>query len=60
MKDDIVISITAKGDTLEVKIAETAYNNFAIVGLLEKIKLDILEGSPVESKSVNPNQKYDA
>tara|TARA_R110000868_G_scaffold198169_3_gene444506 strand:+ start:296 stop:496 length:201 start_codon:yes stop_codon:yes gene_type:complete len=66
MSDKVLISITEKEDGLEVQVNEGAYGNLAIVGLLEKIKLNLLadvsEGKlkeePVLKK--NPKKKYDA
>jgi hypothetical protein len=59
----VLVSITEKENGLEVKIGEDVYGNLAIVGLLEKIKLNILDGLP-EEKNIeiknNTNQKYDA
>lgn len=62
MSDKILVSITEKENGLEVKIGEDVYGNLAIVGLLEKIKLNILDGLPEERKiEIEPsNQKYDA
>jgi len=65
MSDKVLLSITEKEEGLEVKVGEQAYGNLAIVGLLEKIKFNILADLPdeqqdkpaVESK---PKQKYDA
>jgi hypothetical protein len=64
MSDRVVLSITEKEDGLEVKIGEQAYGNIAIVGLLEKIKLNILSDIPEVVKEEKPvtktTQKYDA
>jgi hypothetical protein len=62
MSDKVLLSITEQGEGLEVRIADAAYGNLAVVGLLEKIKLNILEGLPEEKEEVltNTNQKYDA
>jgi hypothetical protein len=63
MADKVLVSITEKEHGLEVKIGEDVYGNLAIVGLLEKIKLNILDGLPevqnVEGP-VNMDRKYDA
>lgn len=65
MSDDkVVISVTEKEQGLEVRIHEGAYGNLALVGLLEKIKLTIMENDPDEKEAVvvptKKNQKYDA
>ena len=62
MSDTVLLSITEKDGGLEVKLNEGAYGNLAVVGLLEKLKLTILEGE-AEEESVtvsNKSQKYDA
>jgi hypothetical protein len=64
MSDKVLLSIIEKEDGLEVKIGEQAYGNIAIVGLLEKIKLNILSDIPEVVKEEKPvtktTQKYDA
>jgi hypothetical protein len=62
MSDKVLLSITEQGEGLEVRIADATYGNLAVVGLLEKIKLNILEGLPEEKEEVltNTKQKYDA
>jgi hypothetical protein len=63
MSDKVLVSITEKENGLEVKIGEDVYGNLAIVGLLEKIKLNILDGLPEEKAmdvSVSTTGKYDA
>jgi hypothetical protein len=57
-EDKVIISITEKEEGLEVRLHESAYANLALVGLLEKIKLTILENEP-EVKPLN-TKKYDA
>lgn len=62
-EDKVIVSLTEKAEGLEVRIHEAAYGNLAVVGLLEKIKMTILENDPQEKEAVvipnNPNQKYD-
>lgn len=62
--DKVIVSLTEKEEGLEVRIHEAAYGNLAVVGLLEKIKMTILENDPQEKEAVvipnNTNQKYDA
>lgn len=60
-EDKVILSIKDTEDGLEVRINEAAYGNFAIVGLIEKIKLDILNGNtPDENQPVTFNKSYDA
>ena len=63
MKDKTLISITEKDKGLEVRIHEEGYGNLALIGLLEKIKLNLLdsfaEEKEVETKVIT-KQKYDA
>ena len=64
MSDKSLISITEKEKGLEVRIHEEAYGNLALIGLLEKIKLNILDSLPedkeLEESKVSTKQKYDA
>lgn len=63
MSDTVLLSITEKDGGLEVKLNEGAYGNLAVVGLLEKLKLTILEGEAEEESVTVPtskSQKYDA
>lgn len=63
MSDKVYVSITEKEEGLEVRIMDEAYGNLAIVGLLEKIKLNILDGLPEEKEfepKLNTKQKYNA
>lgn len=64
MSDKALLSITEKEKGLEVRLHEEAYGNLALIGLLEKIKLNILDSLPeeqeIEKPKVSTNQKYDA
>lgn len=69
MADKVLISITEKEEGLEVKVSEAAYENLGLIGLLEKIKLNLLDGLPEEKhagtdvsidKANKSRQKYDA
>ena len=64
MSDKVLVSITEKEDGIEVRVAEDAYDNLAVIGLLERIKYSLIEGAPVEgekeSNTINTKQKYDA
>lgn len=57
-EDKVIISVTEKEEGLEVRMHESAYANLALVGLLEKIKMTILENEP-EAKPLN-TKNYDA
>lgn len=60
-EDKVILSIKDTESGLEVRINEGAYGNYAIVGLLEKLKLDILDGAPSEEKQpLSINKSYDA
>jgi hypothetical protein len=64
MSDKVLISISEKEDGIEVRVAEEAYDNLAVIGLLEKIKYTLIEGVPAEAEKkdtiVTTKQKYDA
>jgi hypothetical protein len=62
MENELVISISNTDDGIEVRVGKEAYGNLAIVGLLEKIKLSLLdEALPSEiKKSKSAKTKYDA
>jgi hypothetical protein len=63
MSDKVLISITEKEKGLEVRLHEEAYGNLALIGLLEKIKLNILDSLPEDKEleaKPSTNQKYDA
>lgn len=59
-KEKTILSIIEKGDGLEVRMSDAVYNNLAIVGLLEKIKLNILDHSETKEEPISSIQKYDA
>jgi hypothetical protein len=64
MNETVMISITEKEEGLEVRIAESAYGNLALVGLLERLKLSLLETfeeeTPIGGTIKTRNSKYDA
>jgi hypothetical protein len=64
MSDKVLLSITEKDQGLEVRLGEQAYGNLAVVGLLEKIKLTILESEPSDNEiiaaTLDKDKKYDA
>jgi hypothetical protein len=59
-QEKTILSIVEKGEGLEVRMSDVVYNNLAIVGLLEKIKLNILDHSDTKEESIDTIQKYDA
>ena len=59
-QEKTILSIIEKGDGLEVRMSEAVYNNLAIVGLLEKIKLNILDHSDTKEEVIDTIHKYDA
>ena len=62
MDDKLIISISNTENGIEVRVGEEAYGNLAIVGLLEKIKISLLdEALPTDpKKSKSAKTKYDA
>ena len=62
MENKMIISISNTENGIEVRVGEEAYGNLAIVGLLEKIKIGILdEALPTDpKKSKSTKTKYDA
>jgi hypothetical protein len=63
MSDKVLISITEKEKGLEVRLHEEAYGNLALIGLLEKIKLNILDSLPEDKEletKPSTKQQYDA
>jgi hypothetical protein len=62
MENKVLISITEKEQGLEVRLGERAYGNLVLVGLLEKLKLTILESEPDGEEIINSlnSKKYDA
>ena len=62
MDSKLIISISNTDNGIEVRVGEEAYGNLAIVGLLEKIKLSLLdEVLPTDPKQSKPSKtKYDA
>ncbi len=66
MEEKVFISIIEKEEGLEVRVNEAAYGNLPIIGLLEKIKMNLLAELPEENKKeltspkLDTKQKYDA
>lgn len=60
-----MLSLIEKEEGLEVRVNEAAYGNLAVIGLLERIKFNLLSDLPEEITSQNPKKseskpKYDA
>lgn len=53
-----MLSITEKEQGLEVRVSEDCYGNLALIGLIEKIKLNLL--SEQSDDIIESTQKYDA
>jgi hypothetical protein len=67
MADKILISIVEKEQGLEIMLGDGCYDNLALIGLLEKIKLNLLsqlpeQDGPLEEKKSKKitNKNYDA
>lgn len=61
MENTVLLSIEVKEEGLEVKVKDEAYGNLALVGLLEKIKLEIINGErEAANEPLMSNQKYNA
>ena len=62
MSDVVLLSVTETEKGLEVRVHDSAYGNIAMVGLLEKIKLTLLDAisEEEEPKVKTVNKKYDA
>jgi hypothetical protein len=64
MSDKVLLSITEKEEGLEVRVGENAHGNLALIGLLEKLKLNLLdnfvEEKELSDKAAKTIQKYDA
>jgi len=63
----IILSMVETENGIEVHVGEQAYDNFAVIGLLEKVKLDLLSRPELpihdlrdNKKKDKSNQKYDA
>lgn len=65
MSDDkVIISLIEREQGMEVRINESAYGNLAVIGLLEKIKMTIMDNDPDTRETVTVSNKksksYDA
>jgi len=63
-KETVVLSITEAEEGLEVRISEKAYGNFAVIGLIEQIKFNLLNVEEVPEMKVTTKttkgKSYDA
>lgn len=49
MENKVLISITEREEGLEIRVGEECYGNIALIGLLEKIKFNLLSELPEEN-----------
>ena len=68
-EDKIILSLMQTENGVEVHVGEQAYENFAVIGLLERIKMDLLHRPELpiydlrektKDKKVKSSRKYDA
>lgn len=59
-EDKTIISVTEREEGLEVRVHESAYGNLALIGLIEKIKMTLLEHEQEEKVKPTDFKKYDA
>lgn len=59
-EEKTLLAISVTNDGLEVRMTEEVYGNLALVGLLERIKMTILEKEEAEPAVVKSSQSYDA
>lgn len=64
-KDFELLKITETDQGLEVRISEKAYSNYALIGLIEQIKFNLLNTDDIseldnEFKLKSSKQNYDA
>ena len=52
-----ILSLVETDGGIEVHMSEKAYDNFALIGLLEKIKLDLLNRPNPTVQDLRPLQK---
>ena len=58
MEDRVLIKIEILDEDLQVKIDEDAYGNLALIGVLEKIKLGLINEIP-SSKTITSEPEND-
>jgi len=54
-----ILSLVETDGGIEVHMSEKAYDNFALIGLLEKIKLDLLNRPNPTVQDLRPLSKVD-
>jgi hypothetical protein len=54
-----ILSLVETDGGVEVHMSEKAYDNFAVIGLLEKIKMDLLSRPNPVVHDLRPVQKAD-
>jgi hypothetical protein len=65
-EDKVILSLRQTENGIEVHISEQAYENFAVIGLLERIKLDLLSQPELPVQDLRKkgtektSQNYDA
>jgi len=60
-KEIELLKITETEKGLEVRISEKAYGNYALIGLIEQIKFNLLNTEDTgEVDTLTKDQKYDA
>jgi hypothetical protein len=64
-EETVILSLMETENGIEVHVSEKAYDNFAVIGLIERIKLDLLNRPelPIQdlrTKGKESSQKYDA
>jgi hypothetical protein len=66
-EDTVILSLVETENGIEVHLNEKAYDNFAVIGLIERIKLDLLSRPDLpihdlrkKTETEKPSQKYDA
>lgn len=60
-KEIELLKITETGQGLEVRVSEKAYGNYALIGLIEQIKFNLLNTEDTgEVDTLTKDQKYDA
>jgi len=56
----IILSLVETDGGIEVHMSEKAYDNFAVIGLLEKIKMDLLNRPNPAVQDLRAIQKMDS
>lgn len=59
-EETIILSLVETDNGIEVHLNEKAYENFAVIGLIEKIKFDLLQKPFPNVQKVSNSNEYDA